>query len=63
MRQHRLEFTGPGRVEFKVRQLSGPAADQVLVRTRFSAISAGTEMLVYRGQWPTGVAVDASLAA
>ncbi len=40
-----------------------PAADQVLVQTHFSAISPGTEMLVYRGQWPQGVSVDATIDA
>lgn len=40
-----------------------PGAGQALVQTELSAISAGTEMLVYRGQTPTGLAVDAAIAA
>jgi 2-desacetyl-2-hydroxyethyl bacteriochlorophyllide A dehydrogenase len=63
MRQQRLEFLGPGRVAVKDEPAPRPAADQVLVRTRCSAISPGTEMLVYRGQWPKGVAVDATVEA
>lgn len=63
MKQHRLEFTEPGRVVVKVGPAPRPAADQVLVQTRYSAISPGTEMLVYRGQWPPGVAVDATVEA
>jgi 2-desacetyl-2-hydroxyethyl bacteriochlorophyllide A dehydrogenase len=63
MRQHRLEFLAPGRVAVKNGPFLRPAADQVLVQTRYSAISAGTEMLVYRGQWPSGVAVDATIDA
>lgn len=63
MMQHRLEFAAPGRVVIEQGPLTPPAADQVLVQTRFSAISAGTEMLVYRGQWPPGVAVDDTIAS
>lgn len=40
-----------------------PAADEVLVRTVLSAISAGTEMLFYRGQVPPELSVDATIAA
>jgi 2-desacetyl-2-hydroxyethyl bacteriochlorophyllide A dehydrogenase len=63
VKQHRLEFVEPGRVAVQEAAAPRPAADQVLVRTRLSAISPGTEMLVYRGQWPPGVAVDATIAA
>ncbi len=61
MRQHRLEFSEPGRVVIKAGPAPRPAAGQVLVRTQYSAISPGTEMLVYRGQWPEGVPVDATI--
>ena len=61
--RHRLEFVAPGRVAVHEGPAPQPAADQVLVQTRFSAISPGTEMLVYRGQWPQGVTVDATLEA
>jgi len=63
MKRHRLEFVAPGQVEVREGPTPQPAADQVLVQTRLSAISPGTEMLVYRGQWPQGVTVDASLEA
>lgn len=45
-------FTAPKKVE--VREISLPPLkdDEVLVETVCSAISAGTEMLVYRGQFP-----------
>ena len=51
-----LFFTAPRRVE--VRQVSLPplAQGQVLVETICSAISPGTEMLVYRGQFPKDLA-------
>ncbi len=58
MKQHRLEFSEPGQVVMRVGPPPQPAADQVLVQTHFSAISPGTEMLVYRGQWPQGIPVD-----
>lgn len=61
MKQHRLEFSEPGRVVMKVTSAPHPAADQVLVQTHCSAISPGTEMLVYRGQWPQGVSIDATI--
>ena len=63
MRQHRLEFVEPGRVELKNGPAPQPTAEQVLVQTQLSAVSAGTEMLVYRGQWPQEVAVDATFDA
>lgn len=47
-----LYFTAPGRLELRDEPLSQPSAGQVLVETALSAISAGTEMLVYRGQFP-----------
>jgi NADPH:quinone reductase-like Zn-dependent oxidoreductase len=44
--------TGPGRGEIRPVTLPVPAADEVLVRTRFSAISRGTEQLVFAGRVP-----------
>ncbi len=61
MKQHRLEFTEPGQVVTRVGPAPQPTADQVLVQTHYSAISPGTEMLVYRGQWPQGVSIDATI--
>jgi len=61
MRRHWLEFVAPGRVAVREGPAPQPTAEQVLVQTSLSAISPGTEMLVYRGQWPQGVTVDATL--
>lgn len=44
--------TAPGRIELREETMPVPAADQVLVQALLSGISAGTEMLVYRGQLP-----------
>src|ERR1700690_3398276 len=45
-------FVAPGRVELRDESLPALQADEVLVETQISGISAGTEMLVYRGQFP-----------
>ncbi len=63
MRQQRLEIVEPGRVVIKTGTVAPPAADQVLVQSHYSAISPGTEMLVYRGQWPAGVMLDTTIDA
>jgi 2-desacetyl-2-hydroxyethyl bacteriochlorophyllide A dehydrogenase len=54
----RLFFIAPGKVEIRATELPAPQADEVLVETLCSAISPGTEMLVYRGQFPKGLAID-----
>lgn len=47
-----LFFTAPKQVEIRETTLSPLKEGEVLVETICSAISAGTEMLVYRGQFP-----------
>jgi 2-desacetyl-2-hydroxyethyl bacteriochlorophyllide A dehydrogenase len=49
-------FTAPGRIELREEPVPEPGVKQVLVETEISAISAGTEMLVYRGQFPRDLA-------
>ena len=56
MKSTALYFTAPGRVELREEPLAEPGPGQVLVETILSAISAGTEMLVYRGQFPRELA-------
>lgn len=63
MPRHSLYFTAPHTVEVREETLPPLAAGQVLVQTLCSAISPGTEMLVYRGQVPTEMAVDETIAA
>lgn len=58
-----LWFTAPQRVEVRQVNLSAPAPDQVLVKTHYSAISAGTELLAYRGQLPREMALDSTLSS
>lgn len=47
-----LYFTAPRKVEIREEPLAAPQAGEALVETLVSAISAGSEMLVYRGQCP-----------
>jgi 2-desacetyl-2-hydroxyethyl bacteriochlorophyllide A dehydrogenase len=53
-----LYFTAPKQVEIREEPLPAPEADEVLVETTCSAISAGTEMLVYQGRFPRDVETD-----
>jgi 2-desacetyl-2-hydroxyethyl bacteriochlorophyllide A dehydrogenase len=57
-----LYFTAPGQVEVREEPLPAPVPGQLMAETIVSAISSGTEMLVYRGQFPK-MAVDASIEA
>ncbi len=61
MKTQTLTFTAPRRLELIERELPIPGPNEVLVQTLLSAISPGTEMLLYRGQFPTGTddSVDA----
>jgi 2-desacetyl-2-hydroxyethyl bacteriochlorophyllide A dehydrogenase len=51
-------FGGPRQVELRSEAESDLGPSDVRVRTLASAISHGTEMLVYRGQVPEGVELD-----
>ena len=62
MESHTLYFTAPGQVAIQEETLPPPGTGQVLVQSVLSAISSGTELLVYRGQFPTGLPVDESLS-
>lgn len=58
-----LWFDAPYQVSIREGPLPSPAPRQVLVQTLISAISAGTELLFYRGQVPAEMAVDETLGA
>jgi 2-desacetyl-2-hydroxyethyl bacteriochlorophyllide A dehydrogenase len=47
-----IYFTAPKQIEIREMELPSLREDEVLVEAICSAISAGTEMLVYRGQFP-----------
>ncbi len=63
MKKSALYFTKPYRSEIVEEKLAGPGRDRVIVQTILSAISPGTEMLIYRGQAPDDLAMDDSIAA
>lgn len=56
-----VEFIAPGRVEIVKSERPDPTEDEVVVKTSVSAISSGTELLVYRGEVPINAPADASL--
>jgi 2-desacetyl-2-hydroxyethyl bacteriochlorophyllide A dehydrogenase len=57
-----LYFTAPGQVEIREELLPGPGAHDVLVETLCSAISAGTEMLIYQGRFPRDLEADSAIS-
>jgi 2-desacetyl-2-hydroxyethyl bacteriochlorophyllide A dehydrogenase len=61
MTERALVFTDEREVTIEETETADPAADQVTVDARLSAISSGTELLVYRGQTPSGITADSSL--
>ena len=61
MKRLALYFTAPYHVSVQDELLALPAAGQVTVKTLVSAISPGTELLVYRGQAPTDIPVDETI--
>lgn len=63
MKRKAVKFIKPYEVSVVEEPLPDPSLDQVLVKTQTSAISPGTEMLVYRGQWPRDLPVDETIAA
>jgi 2-desacetyl-2-hydroxyethyl bacteriochlorophyllide A dehydrogenase len=63
MKRLSLEFSKPYQVKVIEEPLPEPGPHQVLVQTKCSAISPGTEMLVYRGQWPESLLLDETIPA
>src|SRR5512140_2951354 len=58
-----LYFTAPRQVELREEALPALGAEDVLVETTCSAISAGTEMLVYQGRFPRGLETDSVISS
>jgi 2-desacetyl-2-hydroxyethyl bacteriochlorophyllide A dehydrogenase len=58
-----LEFSSPYQVTVIDEPIPEPAPQQVLVQTICSAISPGTEMLVYRGRWPQNLPLDDTISS
>lgn len=62
MQRQCVWFEKPFEISVRAEPMPDIAPNQVLVQTIVSAISAGTELLFYRGQVPVGMSVDASIA-
>jgi threonine dehydrogenase-like Zn-dependent dehydrogenase len=58
-----LFHTAPRCVEIRDLPSPRPAPGEVIVTTLFSGISGGTERLVYRGEFPEGLALDGTIDA
>ena len=58
-----VQFTAPRCVDIIPVDVSEPGPGQVLVRTSYSGISAGTELLAYRGQLDPAMVLDERLGA
>ncbi|MGH9230207.1 MAG: zinc-dependent alcohol dehydrogenase [Acidimicrobiales bacterium] len=56
-------FEAPRRIGVSPVDLRPPRHDEILVRTLWSGISAGTEMLAYRGEIEPGLALDDTIGA
>jgi 2-desacetyl-2-hydroxyethyl bacteriochlorophyllide A dehydrogenase len=63
MKREAIVFKAPFNIQIAAEQLPGLEAAEVRVETKFSAISHGTEMLVYRGLIPEDMAVDETIFA
>jgi 2-desacetyl-2-hydroxyethyl bacteriochlorophyllide A dehydrogenase len=56
-----LRFVAPRRVEIQRVEIRPPAPGEVLVRTRWSGISGGTELLAYRGELEETLELDETI--
>lgn len=63
MKCHSLYFTAPGQVETRQDELPAPGPGQLQIRSTVSAISAGSELLLYAGEAPSTAAADEQLSA
>ncbi|MDR5672974.1 Threonine dehydrogenase or related Zn-dependent dehydrogenase [Halalkaliarchaeum sp. AArc-CO] len=61
--RRRLSFVAPGEVELERAERPTPGRNQLRVETTVSAISSGTELLIYRGEAPERLPIDESLPA
>jgi len=61
MRANALLHVGPRRVECREVRLAPPAAGEVLITSRCSAISSGTETMIYHGAFPKDTPLDMTI--
>lgn len=58
MSRRRIRFDGPGRVSVESRPRPDPGPDEVLIETACSAVSPGTEGLLFAGAAPASLPTD-----
>jgi 2-desacetyl-2-hydroxyethyl bacteriochlorophyllide A dehydrogenase len=63
MNTRALYFTAPRQVEVQEEPLPPLPGDRLLIQTLLSAISHGTELLMYRGEFPKNLPLDETIAA
>jgi 2-desacetyl-2-hydroxyethyl bacteriochlorophyllide A dehydrogenase len=63
MERQALYFKAPRQVALEREPLPSPSFGQILVQTIISAISPGTELLIYRGLAPADLAKDETITA
>lgn len=63
MQRRAVTFAAPRCVEVREHEVPEPGDGQLLVRTLYSGISAGTEMLAYRGEIDPQLPLDSSIPA
>jgi 2-desacetyl-2-hydroxyethyl bacteriochlorophyllide A dehydrogenase len=63
MRNKTVFFTAPRQVEIRESLIPEPIDGTVLVKALRSAISSGTELLIYRGQAPQDMPADETISA
>jgi 2-desacetyl-2-hydroxyethyl bacteriochlorophyllide A dehydrogenase len=61
MKQTAIFFSRPEKIELRETVLPMPGPGQILVNTLFSAISPGTELMIYRGLAPDDLSVDETI--
>lgn len=63
MKRNSVVFQSPFHVAVAADEVPEPGAGEALVQVGLSAVSAGTELLAYRGQLPADMPLDATLPA
>lgn len=63
MKRTAVVFAAPRQIELRQEELAALKPDEVLVETLCSAISAGSEMLIYQGRFPRDLELDSVISA
>src|SRR5919197_822721 len=63
MRAERIRFVGPREIVTETVDVPDPRPGEVMVRTEYSGISGGTELLAYRGELDPQAPLDETLGS